>query len=84
MLANTVQQGASHPVASRALAHQEDDTSLGVTWRDLAQLGVLARIGRLGIFAKTCQLTQVFDAVHHVPPSRLPSPRQLQCRVNYT
>jgi hypothetical protein len=31
-----------------ALVHQEDDTLLGVTWRDLAALGKFGCIGHLG------------------------------------
>jgi hypothetical protein len=41
------------------IQHQEDDTLLGVTWRDLAELGVFGRIGHLGKYAKTRQLPQV-------------------------
>ena len=41
------------------MQHQEDDTLLGVIWCDLPHLGVFGRIGHLGLFAKTRQLTQV-------------------------
>ena len=43
----------------RSFSHQEDDTLLGVTWRDLPQLGVFGRIGHLGKYTKTRQLSQL-------------------------
>jgi len=52
------------PVSS----HQEDNTSLGVTWRDFPQLGVFGGIGHLGKYAKTCQLPPNIDASPQVGP----------------
>jgi len=63
--------------------HQEDDTLLGATWCDLAQLGVFGRIGDLGKYAKTCQLRtnspQVSQAVRQVHQSTC----QLQCHFDW-
>jgi len=54
--------------------HQEDDTLLGMTWRDMAYLGVFGSIGHLGKYAKTCQLRQILILFAKHPPSRPPSP----------
>ena len=43
----------------RMAMHQEDDTPLGVTWRDSAQLGAFGRIGHLGKYTKTRQFPQI-------------------------
>ena len=48
--------------------HQEDDTPLGVTWRDSAQLGAFGRIGHLGKYTKTRQFPQILIPRHANSP----------------
>jgi len=62
--------------------HQEDDMLLGMTWHDLAQLGVFGRIGHLSKYAKTRQLPQILTLFAKCPPSHLPSLCQLQCQLD--
>ena len=47
----------------RNVGHQEDDDRLlGVTWRDMAQLGVFGGVGYLGKFGKCPQIGPQVDA----------------------
>src|SRR5713226_4315812 len=54
---------------SEVLSHQEDDTALGTTWRDLACLALLGALVNKPSYAKCRQLPQILMTIPKSPNS---------------